>query len=87
MGFSEEADGMLPYLGRPGSHLAEVYSLGSECPEREVVDLTAQEKYVRLDRRDNRPECASCNLAEAHLQSNLPPESMECQLRQIFFCS
>lgn len=63
------------------------YSLGSECPEREVVDLIAQEKYVRLDRRDNRPECASCNLAEAHLQSNLPPESMECQLRQIFLCS
>lgn len=38
----------------------------------------------RLDRRDNRPECASYNLAEAHLQSNLPPKSMECQLGQTF---
>ena len=46
-----------------------------------------REKYVRVDRRDNRPECASYNLAEAHLQSNLPPKSMECQLRQTFLCS
>ena len=37
---------MLPHLGHPGSHLAEVYSLGGECPEREVVDLTAQERNM-----------------------------------------
>lgn len=75
---------MLPHLGHPGRHLAEVYSLGSECPERGGRPYCPREKYVRLDRRDNRPECASYNLAEAHLQSNLPPKSTECQLGQTF---
>lgn len=51
-----------------GSHLAELFSEKQAFWEAGGCSYCLREKYVGMDRAgDNWPECASYNLAEAHL--------------------